>query len=227
MSLLAFAGSEAQAGVRKAKKLFKSGQMHYKLGEFEAALEKYSLAYQEKAIAAFLFNIGQCHMELKNFEQAVFFFEGFLRESKPSDQTPIVEERLEEARTAFAATAAEEQRLKEEKRKAEEEERKRAEEKRKIEERERQAEAERVRLEQERLEIERLEAERRAAEANAALKAPVVEKAAPVYEKLWFWGVVGGVVALAGGAVIAIAATSGDTVTMILPSGDLGTIDAR
>lgn len=227
VSLLALAGGEAQASVRKAKRLFKAGQTHYKLGEFAEALEKYSAAYQEKEIPAFLFNIGQCHMELKNFERAIFFLEGFLRESKPSAQNEVVEERLVEARAAFAAAEAQKQRLAAEKQKAEAAKRAQAEQQQEAAEHERQAAGERAAIEKKRLEIERLKAERKAAEANAALRAPVVEPAAPVYKKAWFWGIVGGVVAVAGGTAIALVATSGDTVITELPSGSLGTWDGR
>ena len=49
---------------------------------------------------ALLFNIGQCHKNLKNYESAIFFFEGYLREeTKPdSRKRTLTEELIAESR---------------------------------------------------------------------------------------------------------------------------------
>jgi tetratricopeptide (TPR) repeat protein len=91
-------------------------QTHYKLGRFDEALEAYSRAYEIFNAPALLFNIGQCHKNLKNYERAIFFFEGYLREETKVDAQKrrladelIAESRaeLERQRTAEASAAAE------------------------------------------------------------------------------------------------------------------------
>jgi Tetratricopeptide repeat len=76
---------EARAEVEKA-------QLHYKLGRFEEALQSYARAYELFSAPALLFNIGQCHKKLKNFERAIFFFEGYLREESNPDKRVLAEE---------------------------------------------------------------------------------------------------------------------------------------
>jgi tetratricopeptide (TPR) repeat protein len=67
------ARAQARAQVKKA-------QLDYKLARFEQALAEYSRAYELYPTPALLFNLGQCHRNLKNHERAIFFFEGYLRE---------------------------------------------------------------------------------------------------------------------------------------------------
>ena len=98
----AFAGgrspkAEAKAEVAKA-------QMHYKLGRFEDALAAYTKAYELFNAPALLFNIGQCHKNLKNYERAIFFFEGYLREEpnpNPAKRT-LAEQLIESSRAELA-----------------------------------------------------------------------------------------------------------------------------
>ncbi len=151
--LVAFALSmpgHAQAGKTEAKKYFKKAEKLYKLGRFEKALEYYSKAYDEWDRPAFLFNIGQCHMELKNYEMATFFFEGYLREKPNAPDAGMVENRLALAQQAAqkgAAVAAAIRKVEEEKRRLEEE--KRLERERLAEEKRKQGEERRVRQEEE------------------------------------------------------------------------------
>ena len=98
----------------QAKAQVKKGQLDYKLGRFEQALEEYSRAYELFPAPALLFNLGQCHRNLKNYERAIFFFEGYLREqtTMDQDQRTLTEDLLAECKTelqreqAAAATAA-------------------------------------------------------------------------------------------------------------------------
>lgn len=65
----------------KAKAAFERAEKLYRTGEFEAALESYREAYQELPAPAFLFNIGQCHRNLGQLEQAIFSFEQYLKDA--------------------------------------------------------------------------------------------------------------------------------------------------
>ena len=66
--------SGTAAKKEEARKLFEEGQLHYKLGRFDEALETYRKAYEVLPLPAFLFNIGQCYRQLKNHERSVFFY---------------------------------------------------------------------------------------------------------------------------------------------------------
>jgi tetratricopeptide (TPR) repeat protein len=96
------ARAQARAQVKKA-------QLDYKLARFEEALQDYSQAYELYPAPALLFNLGQCHRNLKNYERAIFFFEGYLREQPKiaADQRALTEDLLTECRTALDRQRAE------------------------------------------------------------------------------------------------------------------------
>ncbi len=104
-------GSTTRKAAAKAE--VQKAQVHYKLGRFDEALEAYSRAYELFNAPALLFNIGQCHKNLRDFERAIFFFEGYLREeSNPNPRTRalaqelIAESRVEIERRRAAVAAA-------------------------------------------------------------------------------------------------------------------------
>ena len=189
-----------------AKQAAEQATTDYKLGNFEAALAGYSEAYRLYPAPKLLFNIAQCHRNLGHYEQAIHFYEGYLRELPDARNRADVEALLEETRAALERQRA-----------AEAEERRRQ---------EARAEAERQRAEAERqrAEAERLAAERRLQQQLAQQQAEREREraAAPIYRKWWFWTAVGAAAILAGGTVYAVSHDSGE-----LPSGSLGRVDAR
>ncbi len=84
----------------QAKAEVKRAQLAYKLARFEEAREEFSRAYELYPMPALLFNLGQCHRNLKNHERAIFFFEGYLREQPriSPDQRALTESLLAESR---------------------------------------------------------------------------------------------------------------------------------
>ena len=212
----ASAQADDSADRAEAKKLFDEAQVHYAVGRFPEALEDYSRAYELAQLPGFLFNIGQCHRELQDYERALFFFEGYLRDKPDAKNRRVVEDLIVEAR-----------------RKAAEQE----------EERRRNLEIA-LKLKAERL--RKLELARQADEtpvnaskplprklSPAAVSRPNVlsvsepskaEPAAPFYEKWWFWTIVGGAVAAATAGTIYALSSGGKAE---LPSGSLGTVDLR
>ena len=50
----------------------------FNLGRFEEAAVDYQAAYEAEPLPAFLFNIGQCHRNLGNYERAQFYFRRYL-----------------------------------------------------------------------------------------------------------------------------------------------------
>jgi hypothetical protein len=92
-------GGHASAATPKAlaKMEFDKAQIEYKLGHFQEALDGYSRAYELFPAPAFLFNIGQCHKNLKNYDRAIFFFEGYLREEKNASRRRLAEDLVAES----------------------------------------------------------------------------------------------------------------------------------
>ncbi len=193
-------GAHADSDKAKAKAHYKSGNTHFKLARFGEALASYSKAYELVPLAGLLYNIAQCHANLKNYERAAFFYEGYLREKPNASDRTAVERMLTEASSSLATEqAAEAERL------AAEEE------------------AKRLADEEAKQEAERRKAQPNFMPGSTSGTGPANDQSAtPIYKKWWFWGAVGGVALAAGGGVF--LAASGDTV---LPSGSLGTLDGR
>ncbi|HEY8927038.1 MAG TPA: tetratricopeptide repeat protein, partial [Polyangia bacterium] len=76
---VAFAAEDPRV---EAKREVERAEVQYKLGRFDEALEGYSRAYELVNAPGLLFNIGQCHKNLKSYERAIFFFQEYLREAK-------------------------------------------------------------------------------------------------------------------------------------------------
>jgi tetratricopeptide (TPR) repeat protein len=185
-----------------AKIEVQKAQVQYKLGRFDEALEAYSRAYEMFNAPALLFNIGQCHKNLKDYDRAIFFFEGYLREEthpNPRTQT-LARELIAESRAAL-------------------EERRRAE-----------AEAQASASATKRPSTSSVAAAF-GAPPNPPFGSPLLVDAStqpqattPLTHRWWFWTALGvGTIAIAGGAL----AYLGSGQTSALPTGTLGTLDRR
>jgi len=85
------AGSPSKAAAkRRAKALFDRAEKAYYLGRFREALALYSKAYDTLPLPGFLFNIGQCHRMLKQYEKAIFFYKGYLQASDASNRKMVL-----------------------------------------------------------------------------------------------------------------------------------------
>ena len=191
---------------QEAKKHVETADVAYKLGHFEQALAEYSAAYQVFPVPALLFNIGQCHKYLGHYEQALFFYRGYLRDS-PSDITnrDVVEGLITETQALLDKQHADEAKLRAD-----------------LEATAKAVEEEHVRDEHRR---EEEDAQRRTAEEQrvaAARQAPP-EPAPPIYKRWWFWPAVGGVAVAAGGTALLVTSHT----TLIEPTGTLGGLDRR
>lgn len=213
----------APSSIDRAKALVREAELKYKLGRFDEALASYTKAYEQHPAAALLFNIGQCHRQLKNYERAVFFFEGFLRETGPGPNRKLATELIAEA----------ERELEEQRQRA-------AELERQDKARRAQEEAARERQRQEDEARARRAIEQgapAAAETPAATGTPVMvsgqeggrdggpdDSGTPVYRRWWFWAAAGAVVLVAAGV---LALSLGGDETVVLPRGSAGTLDRR
>jgi tetratricopeptide (TPR) repeat protein len=62
----------------KAKVIYYQATQHYDLGEYREALAAFKEAYRNYADPSFLFNIGLCHAQLGEKEQALRFYRTYL-----------------------------------------------------------------------------------------------------------------------------------------------------
>jgi tetratricopeptide (TPR) repeat protein len=81
---------------RAAKRHYDRGQKLFALQKFDEALEQYQKAYDANPIPDFLFNIGQCHRNLSDYDAAIFSFKRYLKLAPEADNREQVEELIEE-----------------------------------------------------------------------------------------------------------------------------------
>lgn len=110
----ALAGAPAHADdiqdgdrMEQARRMVASADIDYKLGRFTAALDKYTRAYELYPVAPLLFNIGQCHKNLREYAKAIFFFEGYLRDAPRAPNRTLVEDLVREAKAELDKTLPE------------------------------------------------------------------------------------------------------------------------
>ena len=82
---------------------FERAEKAFNLGRFDEALTGYQQAYEALPLPAFLFNIAQCHRNLRNREQAVFFYQRYLSLAPDAPNRPVVEELIAEQKRLLAA----------------------------------------------------------------------------------------------------------------------------
>jgi hypothetical protein len=84
---------------------FRAGEALYALGHFREALEKFETAYKLKPVQGLLFNIAQCHRQLKQFELAVTTYRSFIRLAPENAQVEKAKALIEECEGALRAQA--------------------------------------------------------------------------------------------------------------------------
>jgi tetratricopeptide (TPR) repeat protein len=83
-------------GERAAKRHYERGQKLFNVQKFDEALEQFQQAYDAKPIPDFLFNIGQCHRNLGDYEAAIFSFKKFLKLDPEASNREQVEQLIED-----------------------------------------------------------------------------------------------------------------------------------
>jgi tetratricopeptide (TPR) repeat protein len=81
---------------KAARAQFDRAEKAFNLGHFEEALTGYQAAYEALPLPAFLFNIAQCHRNLRNREKAVFFYQRYLSLAPEAPNRGVVEELIAE-----------------------------------------------------------------------------------------------------------------------------------
>ncbi len=212
----------------QAKARYAEAQGLYDTGQFEEALQGYSDAYELKPLPGFLFNIGQCHRQLGNWERARFFYKRYLDLSpKRPKNAAQVQSLLKQAEARLVEQ--DEKRRREERAARLENERKQADLDRQKKDAELSAAKRQAELDQQKLDQARkqaaLDKEKKAAELEQAKKLAAIEsekdarraalerslkagpegpaQPTPLHKQWWLWAGVGAVVA--GGAVAWVA----------------------
>ena len=216
--------ADVRAHKAEAKVEVEKAQLHYKLGRFEEALKSYTRAFELYEAPALLFNIGQCHKNLQQFDRAVFFFEGYLREEVDADKRAFAEELLATSRIQL--------------------ERQRAAALRPGPPAPPDFTPPSVKppmppvgdsaLAPDRAPVSKAERDLPLTAVAPAPAAPILvdkpktetsSESEPLLHKWWFWTAVGGTAALIATGAIVYANTG--TTTTILPTGTVGTLDRR
>jgi tetratricopeptide (TPR) repeat protein len=201
-SAAAQARAQAKAEVAKA-------QLDYELGRFEKALEGYTRAYELVPAPALLFNLGQCHRNLKNYDRAIFFFQGYLREQAnlSRDQRELTEDLITECKAelerqniaAAAAVASSPPPL--------------------------STTPPQLSLPPPRLAAASMPSSSLVSrEADRSREQEHTPRERSIVHRWWFWTAIGGAAAVAAGAVAYYA--TGD-VRLVPPSGSVGWLDRR
>ena len=206
------AAAQATPDEAAAKARYAEAQGFYDTGRFDEALKGFSAAYELKPLPGFLFNIGQCHRQLGNWERARFFYRRYLDVSPTRPKNAAqVESLLKQADVKLAQM--EDKRRREERAAKLENERKQAELDRKKQQADLEAARAQAVLDQQKKDAEVVQVRRLAAiEAESAaqraelarsLKEAPPAPATPLYKKWWVW--TGAAVLVAGGAAAWVA----------------------
>lgn len=92
VTVLLASAAFADPAERAAKRHFDRATKLFNLGKFEDALDEYQQAYDAKPLPELLFNIGQCHRNLNNFDSAIFSFKKYLKLVPDAENREQVEE---------------------------------------------------------------------------------------------------------------------------------------
>jgi tetratricopeptide (TPR) repeat protein len=86
---------------KEARELYKTGLTHHNLGEYDAAIADFKKAYELTHMAGLLFNLGQSHRLKKDYEQALHFYRSYLREMPSAPNRADVETLISKTDAAF------------------------------------------------------------------------------------------------------------------------------
>jgi tetratricopeptide (TPR) repeat protein len=109
LSMANVVSAEKTVNQAQAKIVFEKAETDYRLSRFEDALAGYMKAYELYPVAEFLFNIGQCHRNLNNYEQAIFSFNAYVRDADSPKARLRVKKLIASLKQSLAKAKAEEE----------------------------------------------------------------------------------------------------------------------
>ncbi len=104
--LLTLLLSVSPATHAEAERLAKQSITDYNVGDFQAALDEATRAYKLEPRPALLYNLGQVHRALHHWEQAEFYYRGYLRGKPDAPNRVAVEKLIDEMQAKQAAPAS-------------------------------------------------------------------------------------------------------------------------
>ena len=96
--------AQTDGSLQKAKRLFEKGETQYRLGDFREALNSYQSALKQARRSSIIFNIAQCHRQLKRWKKALFYYNLYLADwerqnpAKPPPYYTEVKSHIREAK---------------------------------------------------------------------------------------------------------------------------------
>jgi tetratricopeptide (TPR) repeat protein len=87
------------AATRSAKRHFDRAQKLYAVAKFRDALDEYQKAFEAKPLPDFLFNIGQCHRNLGDYDAAIFSYKKYLTSAPGAANRAQVEQLIDDLQT--------------------------------------------------------------------------------------------------------------------------------
>ena len=190
---------------KRAKSMARKAAKAFKKGNFNLALGFYQEAYNSYSSPRLLFNIGQCHLSLKNYDAAIQNFEDFLRDEPDTPHKQEVQRLIDEAKKEAAGAEGPPPKAAEP-----------------------VPEPKAAKPVADTPEIPKLE-KTPPKEPKPQLVAKPKQSPKdpdPVHEQWWFWTIIGGVAVAGASAAIIVASSGGETRTA-LPSGTIGVLDRR
>jgi tetratricopeptide (TPR) repeat protein len=109
----------SEADTKRAKQLFEEAKKHFLLREYKETIPLLKEAYRLYPAPLFLYNLAQCHLELKEYEEAISYFENFIDSDPKSKERPQAEKFLKQAKEAYTIEQEKKQRDEEAKREQE------------------------------------------------------------------------------------------------------------
>jgi tetratricopeptide (TPR) repeat protein len=92
VALVGVAPAATPAERAKARETFRAAQQHYKLTEYQQALEAFKETYRLVEDPTLLFNIAQCYRQLNKKEEAIRFYRTYLHDAPDDGNRASVEQ---------------------------------------------------------------------------------------------------------------------------------------
>lgn len=97
---------ESSTVARQVETLSVEGAQHFAAGDFEAAIVSFQEAYALQPVPNLLYNIGRCHEQLEQWDQAIVYLERFITAPEvESDAREHAMQRVQSLREIKEATA--------------------------------------------------------------------------------------------------------------------------
>ena len=101
LSVVLPAAAQDKATLDRAKAEYQTATADYDLGRYDEALKIYESEYTLLRRPAFLFNIAQCHRQLKQFDKAAIAYRSYIRLAPDSPQMPLAQNLLAQVEQAL------------------------------------------------------------------------------------------------------------------------------